>query len=84
LPGKTRLNLLLVEDLLQIHHPILCMSSPDRAISHPQKRKCGIGTEDHRALTEKIDYRRVDGKNMLNVSIRKDCSQEGWRRVRAG
>lgn len=95
LPRKARHNLLLlVEELLQIHHPILSASPLDLTISHSEKKgsvelaleitgeainpmDLGLAPDDLglkiiNHLAEKIDYRRIDGKNMLIVSLRKN------------
>ncbi len=94
LPRKTRHNLLLlVEELLQIHEPLLPATALDLTISYSEKKESldlvmentgeamnlldkghlpdelGLNIISH--LAERIDYRRVDGKNRLMLSLKK-------------
>jgi polar amino acid transport system ATP-binding protein len=95
LPRKTRHNLLLlVEELLQIHGPLLRTATLDLTISYSEKKESleltlentgeavnllnrsllpdELGLKIINHLAKSIDYQRVDDKNRVTLSLKKD------------
>lgn len=95
LPKKTRHNLLLlVEELVQIHAPLLPATPFDLTIAYSEKKETLELTLEHKGaagnlldkeqlsdelglniinhLAERIEYQRVDDKNRIMVSLKKD------------
>lgn len=95
LPRKARHNLLLlVEEVLQIHGPILQTTSLDLNISYSEKKEnlvvvCESGGEAANLLdsnlqpdelgltiinhlTEQIEYQRIDDRNRLTLTLKKE------------